>query len=94
MIEAKVGGNVGCHMTVEGDLKQITDDCCNIVLAIYVDLRREDPETADLFRAVISGVLAEENPIWDKADKLFTDTRRDGEEGSFAPRNDSGSIGE
>ncbi len=71
MIEAKVGENVGCHMTVEGDLKQIADDVCNIVLAIYGDLRREDPETADLFREVISGVLAEESPIWAKADRMF-----------------------
>ena len=79
MIEAKVGENVGCHMTVEGDLKQVTDDCCNIVLAIYVDLRREDPETADLFRAVISGVLAEESPIWDKADRIFTAVSEEGD---------------
>lgn len=71
MIEVKVGENVGCHMTAEGDLKQIADDVCNIVLAIYGDLRREDPETADLFREVISGVLAEESPIWTKADRLF-----------------------
>lgn len=78
MIEGKVDGNVGCHMTVEGDLKQIANDVCNIVLVIYGDLRREDPEAADLFRKMVSCVLAEESLFWTKADRLFATSSEGG----------------
>lgn len=65
MIEAKIGKDVNCEVKVGGTVLDLAADVLNLITALYLDIRSQNPAECRLFQAVLMACVSDpRNPVW------------------------------
>ena len=69
MIKANASGE-RVSLEANGTLKDILDDSCQIINAVYTTLLRTNPDSANVYKSVMQGAVNDpESPIWQPNEK-------------------------